>query len=208
VADALSEPPAFSSAAFDARRFGAGGVPASSVIAALSSAQAAELHKATVFRQLRGPRLHDIHMGVHVSATRLLGRPEEAVADQLSCEAGAPGTAARGLLLVGDLGGALEEAPWRAPHLGFGMLAPRPMIALGAPGAAAAAGARGGQVGVSPGSGAAGGGGGAGAGGAGQESASEAALRRAEEREVRCRARAARRQAAQQEGQSEGASRG
>ena len=52
--------------------------------------------------------VHQFDLGVHLNLSRLIADPSEHHADALSAEVGGPGSAARGLLLIGDLGLALE----------------------------------------------------------------------------------------------------
>lgn len=72
---------------------------------------------------------HMFTVGIHLNITQLMGLPPMQHVDKLSAEQSGPGQAARGVLLVGDLGLAPSDMalmPWRPPPLGLGLLpAPR-----------------------------------------------------------------------------------
>lgn len=68
---------------------------------------------------------HSFELGIHLNLTQLMGLPSTRHVDKLSAERAGFGTAARGVLLVGDLGlepDDLSTMPWRPPPLGIGVL--------------------------------------------------------------------------------------
>lgn len=68
---------------------------------------------------------HAIELGIHLNLTQLMGLPSTRHVDKLSAERAGLGKAARGVLLIGDLGlqpDDLSVMPWRAPPLGIGVL--------------------------------------------------------------------------------------
>jgi hypothetical protein len=68
---------------------------------------------------------HTFEVGVHLNLTQLVGLPSMQHPDKLSAEQSGLGKAARGVLLIGDMGlNALdmERMPWRAPPVGVGIL--------------------------------------------------------------------------------------
>ncbi|WIA37919.1 hypothetical protein OEZ86_001296 [Tetradesmus obliquus] len=81
-------------------------------------------------QQQQQAEAHVFELGVHLNLSQLIGVPSLQHADQLHAERGGPGHAARGVLLIGDLGlnqQALAEMPWRAPSLGLGLLPVAPL---------------------------------------------------------------------------------
>jgi hypothetical protein len=68
---------------------------------------------------------HSFELGIHLNLTQLMGLPSTRHVDKLSAERAGFGTAARGVLLIGDLGlepDDLSTMPWRPPPLGIGVL--------------------------------------------------------------------------------------
>jgi hypothetical protein len=68
---------------------------------------------------------HAFELGIHLNLTQLMGLPSTRHVDKLSAERAGLGKAARGVLLIGDLGlqpDDLSVMPWRAPPLGIGVL--------------------------------------------------------------------------------------
>jgi hypothetical protein len=70
-------------------------------------------------------QVHAFELGVHLNLTQLMGLPSTRHADKLSAERAGFRRAARGVLLIGDLGlnpDDLAVLPWRPPPLGIGVL--------------------------------------------------------------------------------------
>jgi hypothetical protein len=75
--------------------------------------------------QQRQQQSHSFELGIHLNLTQLMGLPSTRHVDKLSAERAGLGTAARGVLLIGDLGlepDDLFAMPWRPPPLGIGVL--------------------------------------------------------------------------------------
>lgn len=69
---------------------------------------------------------HSFELGIHLNLTQLMGLPSTRHGDKLSAERAGFGSAARGVLLIGDLGlepDDLAAMPWRPPPLGIGVVA-------------------------------------------------------------------------------------
>lgn len=81
-------------------------------------------------QQLQHLEPHVFELGVHLNLSQLIGTPSLQHADELFAERSGLNGAARGVLLIGDLGldaDDMAEMPWRAPHLGIGVLPVAPL---------------------------------------------------------------------------------
>jgi len=79
---------------------------------------------------------HAFDIGFHLNLSQLIGPPSLQTSSKLSAESDGPGTAAVGVLLIGDLGLEPEELaqnPWRCPALGAGVLPASPLLLLPPP---------------------------------------------------------------------------